>query len=51
MRLRGRYLHRNQPPRPTPSYLLPPVPREVVFHPSLRRARDLLEEAEGRLGH
>jgi hypothetical protein len=49
MRLRGKYLHRNQPSPPTPSYLLPPVSCEVVFDPSLRRARDLLAEANGRL--
>jgi hypothetical protein len=50
MRLHGNYFHRNQPSRLTPSYLLPPVPCEVVFDPSLRRARDLFAEAEGRLG-
>ncbi len=50
MRLRVKHLPRYQAPRPTPSYLLPPVPREVVFDPSLRRARDLLAEVEGRLG-
>jgi hypothetical protein len=51
MRLRAKYLHRYQASRPTPSYLLPAVPREVIFDPSLRRARDLLAEAQGRLGH
>jgi hypothetical protein len=30
MRLRGKYLHRYQASRPTPSYLLPPVPRDVI---------------------
>ena len=49
MRLRGRYPHRNQASSPTPSYLLPPVPREVVFDPSLRRAGELLAEAERRV--
>jgi len=37
--LRRRHMRR------TPSYLLPPVPGEVVFHPSLRRAGDVLAEA------
>jgi hypothetical protein len=48
MRLRSKYLHRNQRPRSIPSYLLPPVPREVVFDPTLRRAGDIIAEAQQR---
>jgi hypothetical protein len=44
MRFHLRFLRRRHM-RPTPSYLLPPVTREVVFHPSLRRAGDVLAEA------
>ena len=39
--LRNRRLN----PAALPPYLLPPVPREVVFHPSLRRAGDCLRDA------
>ena len=37
---RTRKLLRNRPlyPATLPSYLQPPMTREVVFHPSLRRA-------------
>ncbi len=38
---RTRHLrHRPLYPATLPSYLQPPVTREVVFHPSLRRAGD-----------
>lgn len=33
---------RNVYPEKLPSYLLPPVPRRVVFDPTLRRAGDLI---------
>jgi hypothetical protein len=48
MRLRTKYLHRNQQLRSIPAYLLPPVPQAVVFDPSLRRAGDIVAEAEKR---
>ncbi|HEY6473837.1 MAG TPA: hypothetical protein VIY26_13175 [Acidimicrobiales bacterium] len=42
MRRIRRKLHRGRALYPSvlPSYLLPPAAGEVVFHPSLRRARD-----------
>ena len=44
---RARHLLRNRPlyPAVLPSYLRPPVVREVVFHPTLRRAADSLRDA------
>ena len=44
---RTRRLLRNRPlyPAALPSYLQPPVIREVVFHPTLRRAGDSLRDA------
>ena len=44
---RTRRLLRSRPlyPSALPSYLQPPVTREVVFHPTLRRAGDSLRDA------
>ena len=43
MRRAKRHFRRNRPiyPAELPSYLLPPVAREAVFDPSLRRAGEV----------
>jgi hypothetical protein len=47
MQLRKKYLDHHSR---LPSYLLPPIPQEVVFDPSLRRAGDVVAEAQERAG-
>ena len=42
---RTRYLRNRPLYSALPSYLQPPVTREVVFHPTLRRAGDSLRDA------
>jgi hypothetical protein len=46
MQLRRKYLDRHGRPLTIPSYLLPPIPQEVVFDPSLRRAGGVVAEAQ-----
>jgi hypothetical protein len=50
MQLRKKYLDHHPRLLTMPSYLLPPIPQEVVFDTSLRRAGDVVAEAQERAG-